>query len=112
MTLTMARALKILEERAGDDPDLAEAVLFLAEEAQNGQDPFREPPAGARRAARALNEQRFRERREAAAGAALDTAEVVAFMRSISDRKGVDRRRQRGQLLFLYRRAGFGGRLL
>ena len=99
MTLTMARALKILEEKAEGDPDLAEAVLFLAEEAQDREDPFREPPSGALRAARALNERRFQERRDAAAGAALDTAEVVAFIRSISDRKGVDRRRQRGQLL-------------
>ena len=99
MTLTMARALKILEERAEDDPDLAEAVLFRDEEAGNGADPFREPPAGALRAARLLNERRLRERQEAAARAALDTAEVVALIRSISDRKGVDRRRQRGQLL-------------
>ncbi|MHB1712694.1 MAG: hypothetical protein ACYCV7_15065 [Acidimicrobiales bacterium] len=99
MTPTLAHAFKILEEQTDSDPALAEAVIFLAEEAAGPDDPFADVPDGALRAARLVNERRLRERRGALAFDALDTAGVVAFVRSISDRKGVDRRRRRGQLL-------------
>ena len=36
---------------------------------------------------------------EAGDGLALETPEVVALLRSVNDRRGVDRRRSRGQLL-------------
>jgi len=48
-------------------------------------------------AAQTVNERRLRQRREGIGG--LDTADVVQLIGSISDRKGVDRRRRRGQLL-------------
>lgn len=99
MASSVARAIRVLEERSGEDPALAEAVMFLADEAEGPTDPFAPVPGGVRAAARIVNERRQRERREAAAASALDTASVVALVRSIADRKGVDRRRQRGQLL-------------
>ena len=50
-------------------------------------------------AARQVNRRRLADRRQARTAAALDTAAVVALVESINDRKGVDRRRHRGQLL-------------
>jgi len=92
-------ALKILEERVREDAALAETVLFLADEAEGPRDPFASPPSTLLAAAEVVNARRQRERREGLAARALDTAEVVALIASISDRKGVDRRRRRGQLL-------------
>jgi hypothetical protein len=99
MASSLAQAIKVLEERSSEDPALAEAVVFLAEEAEGPLDPFGAVPAGARVAARAVNDRRQRDQRAAAAASALDTSSVVALVRSVGDRKGVDRRRQRGQLL-------------
>lgn len=99
MAATVTRAIKVLEERVGHDPALAEAVVFLAGGVEGPDDPFASPGGGVTAAARVVNERRQRERREARAAGALDTAEVVAVIDSISDRKGVDRRRRRGQLL-------------
>ncbi|MGH9292431.1 MAG: hypothetical protein ACRDZ6_06590 [Acidimicrobiales bacterium] len=95
----MAEAIKVLEERSSQDPALAEAVVFLAEEAEGPTDPFGAVPPGAGSAARVVNARRERDRMEAGAVSALDTASVVALVSSIGDRKGVDRRRQRGQLM-------------
>jgi hypothetical protein len=99
MTTTLAHAIKVLEKRTGEDRALAEAVVFMAEEADGPDDPFGNVPEGALGMARLVNDRRLRQRREAAASAALDTPAVVALLRSISDRKGVDRRRKRGRLL-------------
>ena len=95
--MSVARAIRVLEERAAFDLELAEAVVFLAGDADGPEDPFGRPAAGVVAAARAVNERRLRQRREGLDG--LDTAEVVGLIGSISDRKGVDRRRRRGQLL-------------
>jgi hypothetical protein len=99
MATTLAHAFKVLEEQTSEDPALAEAVLFMAADAEGPGDPFVDASEGTLRAARLVNDRRLRGRREAASAAALDTAEVVALVGSISDRKGVDRRRSRGQLL-------------
>ncbi|SRR5579883_1238423 len=99
MASALAQAIKVLEKRSSEDAALAEAVVFLARESEGPTDPFGPVPAGARSAARAVNERRELDRREAAASSVLDTASVVALVRSIRDRKGVDRRRHRGQLL-------------
>ncbi|MGH8996724.1 MAG: hypothetical protein ACRDYB_11950 [Acidimicrobiales bacterium] len=99
MSMTLAHAFKVLEGQTNDDPALAEAVMFLAEDAEGPADPFAEVPGGVARAARLVNQRRLSERREVAAASALDTGEVTALVRSINDRKGVDRRRRRGQLL-------------
>jgi hypothetical protein len=99
MVANVAQAFKLLEERASEDEALAEAVLFLADEVDGPDDPFTVPGAEALAAARVVNQRRQRQHRDSRDAAALDTAHVVALIRSISDRKGVDRRRQRGQLL-------------
>jgi len=99
MSTTLAQAFKVLEHRTDDDPALAEAVVFMAEGVDGPEDPFAPVSEGVLRAARVVNERRLRERRAAADAACLDTAQVVGVVRSISDRKGVDRRRHRGQLL-------------
>jgi hypothetical protein len=97
MAATVERAIRVLEERASEDSALAEAVLFLADDVDGPHDPFGDPAGGVLAAARAVNRRRQRERRDTPA--ALDTAGVVAVIGSINDRKGVDRRRRRGQLL-------------
>jgi len=99
MSATVAQAVKVLEVRARHNPALAEAVAYLSEEAEGPEDPFTEVSTGVLLAAQLVNERRLRERRRAADASCLDTADVVAVLRSINDRKGVDRRRRRGQLL-------------
>jgi hypothetical protein len=95
----VAQALEVLHERVRDDRAVAEAVLFLAGDSDGPVDPFADPGGGVRAAAGALNAQRQRSAREGAGRDALDTAAVVELIGSINDRKGVDRRRRRGQLL-------------
>ncbi|HSS10898.1 MAG TPA: hypothetical protein VLL25_13500 [Acidimicrobiales bacterium] len=99
MTAAVAHAIQVLAERAGDDEALAEAVVFLAEDNGGPEDPFANPGRGVLSAARVVNEHRQRVRRSESFRRALDTAQVVELIGSISDRKGVDRRRRRGQLL-------------
>lgn len=99
MSSTLARAIRVLETQTAVDNDLAEAVLFMAADAGGPDDPFGEVAGGVGEAAAVVNARRLAERQEVAAGAALDTAQVVAAVRSLSDRKGVDRRRRRRQLL-------------
>jgi hypothetical protein len=99
MVQALAHAIEVLQKQTAEDPALAEAVVFMAEDAQALAHPLADAPAGALRAARLVNDRRLRERREAAAASALDTAQVIARLDSINDRKGVDRRRRRGQLL-------------
>jgi hypothetical protein len=99
MVTTLAHAIRVLERQTSEDPGLAEAVLYMAQDAVGADDPFADVPAGALRAAQVVNERRLRERREASSASALDTAEVVTLLHSVNDRKGVDRRRRRGQLL-------------
>lgn len=98
VAVPLVRAIQALEAQAVEDAALAEAVLFLAD-ATGPRDPFVDPGGGVRAAARSVNERRQRERRHAPSAEALDTAEVVALIDSIHDRRGVDRRRRRGQLL-------------
>lgn len=99
MSATVAQAIKVLEERANEDAALAEAVLFLVEDVSGPRDPFTEPGQGVLAAARSVSEHRQRQRQDTLVRAALDTAEVVSLVSSINDRKAVDRRRRRGQLL-------------
>lgn len=98
MSVSTARALRVLEDRAQRDPVLAETIRLLASNTEGPDDPFARPKDSARAAAR-LNSQRSLERSKLRRTRALDTAEVVELLASVRDRKGVDRRRQRGQLL-------------
>ncbi len=98
MVPTVTAAIRALEKQSRADPDLAEAVVLLAQGTEDG-DPFEAPPEATRRAAQLVNARRLRARRGVGDHLALETSEVVALLRSVNDRRGVDRRRSRGQLL-------------
>ena len=87
MVPTVAAAIRALEKQSRDDPDLAEAVVLLAQGTEDG-DPFGVPPKATRRAAQLVNARRIRARRGNSDGLALETSEVVALLRSVNDRRG------------------------
>jgi hypothetical protein len=89
----------LLEQRASGDAELAEALLYLADEVNGPEDHFARPASGVLAAARRVTERREAESPEARRTDALDTAAVVAAIAWLHDRRGVDRRRRRGQLL-------------
>lgn len=99
MTTTLAEAIRVLHNRAKQDDSVADMVVFLAEDLAEPGDLFAEPPPGLLATARRFNERRQRRRLESLRARALDTAQVVELVSSINDRRGVDRRRQRGRLL-------------
>lgn len=99
MALSVADAVRVLGERASDDPGLAETLRYLADAVTGPDDPFGRPPEAVLAAARGVNERRQVERAHARRADALDTAAVVEAISSVNDRRGVDRRRRRGQLL-------------
>lgn len=96
---TLERALQRLRSKAEEDEAFAEAVRFLA--ADVVEDPWERPEPPVLEAARTVNRSREEQRRVDFARRALDTADVVELIGSISDRKAVDRRRRRGGLLGL-----------
>lgn len=95
---TLDHTLDRLRHQAGEDAELAEALAFLAD-AQAGHDPFGPLEPAVVRGVSAINRGRHRAERGALRARSLTTAEVVALVSTISDRKGVDRRRHRGRLL-------------
>ncbi len=97
-TTTVDEALDRLRIKARENPDLAEALEFLAEGNEDG-DPFADVSEGALVGLRAINRRRRVHHRGDLARRALTTSQVVALIDSISDRKAVDRRRRRGRLL-------------
>jgi hypothetical protein len=96
---TLARAIETLHEKARHDQALAETVFLLTGDELGPDDPFAATEPSARAAARLVNRRRVRRSSAGPSEATVDTAEAVRLIRSIHDRKGVDRRRQRGQLL-------------
>lgn len=96
---TLTEAIRALEDRAAEDPALAEAVRFLAVGSTGPSDPFADPGSAVRMAARTVNERRQRRRALDRMQRTLATSAVVDLIDSINDRRGVDRRRHRGQLL-------------
>ena len=74
MDMTLAHAIRVLETQTREDPALAEAVLFMAQDATS-IDPIGDVPAGALRVAQRVNERRLREHREALAGGGGGTTE-------------------------------------
>ncbi len=86
-----------LRAKVDDDPALLATLELLADAGTD--DPFAEVPPVARRLAREVNVMRHQQRRADLQSRSLTTREVVELVGSISDRKGVDRRRQRGTLL-------------
>jgi hypothetical protein len=95
--MSLSSVMDRLQARAASDPALLETLEYLA--TSEASDPFATPPPDARRLARDINRQRQADRAGELAERSLTTSEVVELVASISDRKGVDRRRQRGRLL-------------
>lgn len=99
MMTTLTEAIRVLHDRARQDDFVAETVVLLAEDLADPDSPFDQPPPVLLATARRVNERRQRRRLEDLRARALDTGQVVRLVTSINDRKGVDRRRQRGRLL-------------
>lgn len=99
--MSLAIVMDRLRARAEDDPALLGTLEYLAD--TEVTDPFATPPDDVRRLARDLNAKRQQDRATQLRDRSLTTSEVVELIASISDRKGVDRRRKRGTLL------GIGG---
>jgi hypothetical protein len=98
VTATLDRTLERLRRKATDDAALADALELLAAD-DDLDDPFEPVPGSVVDAARSINARRRRRHHLALAERALTTAQVVELIDTISDRKAVDRRRQRQRLL-------------
>jgi hypothetical protein len=99
MAFSVSEAVRVLGERAVDDPGLAETLRYLADDVAGPEDPFAVPLGSVLASARRVNERRQAQRAEDRRVDALDTAAVVDVIASINDRRGVERRRKRGKLL-------------
>jgi hypothetical protein len=99
MAISVAAAVKVLSERAHEDPELADTLRYLAQRDAGPGDPFGTPAPTVRAAARRINRSRQADRLSTRRLDTLDTAGVVRLVASLQDRRGVDRRRRRGQLL-------------
>ncbi len=97
MSVALERVLERLRVRAQSDDQIADVLHFLAEDSDT--EPFGQPDPAVLAVARTVNRRRLDDRRAELRGRALTTPEVVALIASMSDRKAVDRRRQRGTLL-------------
>ncbi len=96
--MTLTAVFDRLRERAESDPALLETLQHLVD-SELAVDPFATPAEDVAELARTLNEQRQADRLSQLRARSLTTGQVVELMTSISDRKGVDRRRARGALL-------------
>ena len=95
----LASVLERIRQRAERDPVFAESLSALVVPAAT--DPFNDDGvSGEERAqVRAMNQQRQAEQLERLRARSLPTPDVVELLPTVSDRKGVDRRRKRGTLL-------------
>lgn len=98
-TDTLTQTLRRLRSKASTDQHLAEALTFLADDDEGADDPFAAVSARVADRVETINRRRIRKRRSDLRARSLTTAEVVAFVEGISDRRAVDRRRHRGRLL-------------
>lgn len=96
--MTLTAVLDHLRERAESDPSLVETLQHLVD-AEPVSDPFAAPADDVAELARTVNRQRQADRASELRARCLTTGQVVELIPSISDRKGVDRRRARGALL-------------
>ncbi|TVR38065.1 MAG: hypothetical protein EA388_00535 [Nitriliruptor sp.] len=96
--MTLSVVLDRLRERAESDPALLETLQHLVD-SEPVVDPFGTPAEDVTELARTLNEQRQADRLSQLRARSLTSGQVVEMVPSISDRKGVDRRRARGTLL-------------
>jgi hypothetical protein len=96
--MTLAAVFDRLRERAASDPALVATLQHLAD-ADPVTDPFAAPADDVAELARAINRKRQTDRLSALRARSITTSQVIESVASISDRKGVDRRRARGALL-------------
>jgi hypothetical protein len=96
--VTLTAVLDRLRERAESDPSLVETLEYLAA-TDPVEDPFAAPADDVIELARTINRRRQTDRLTELRARSLTTGQVVELVASISDRKGVDRRRARGALL-------------
>lgn len=97
--LPVDTAVKRISKRADEDPDLADTLRYLAEDDLGPADAFEAPSKAVLDAAGRVNRARQADRLRSRQVDALETAEVVRLVAALQDRRGVDRRRRRGQLL-------------
>ncbi|MBV9660292.1 MAG: hypothetical protein JO337_03960 [Acidimicrobiales bacterium] len=97
--LSLDTAVNKIRRRADVDPDLADTLRYLAEDELPPTYGFEAPSQAVLDAARRVNRARQADRLRSRQVDALETAEVVRLVASLQDRRGVDRRRRRGQLL-------------
>jgi len=98
-TATLTKAIEALHDRARGDRALAETIELLVGDDEGPEDPFAPANPSARSAALRVDRRRLARARRACDESTVDTATAVRLIPSIHDRKGIDRRRQRGQLL-------------
>jgi hypothetical protein len=96
--MSLTAVLDRLRERAESDPWLVETLQHLAD-ADPGSDPFATPAEDVVELARTIDRQRQTDRLADLRARSLTTGQVVELVASITDRRGVDRRRARGALL-------------
>lgn len=96
--MSLTAVLDRLRDRAESDPALVDTLQHLAD-AYELEDPFAAPSDDMRQLARHVNRQRQADRLAQLRTRSLTTRQVVELLPSVSDRKGVDRRRARGSLL-------------
>jgi hypothetical protein len=96
--MTLSAVLDRLRERAESDPSLIETLQHLVD-ADPVSDPFVAPADDMAELARTINRQRQTDRLSELRARSLTSRQVIELVASISDRKGVDRRRARGALL-------------
>lgn len=96
--MTLAAVLDRLRDRARSNPSLVETLEHLAD-ADPVEDPFATPAGDVADLARTINRRRQADRLAELRARSLTTGQVIELVASISDRKGVDRRRARGALL-------------
>ncbi|MGH3442933.1 MAG: hypothetical protein ACRDUY_13015 [Nitriliruptorales bacterium] len=95
--MSLNTVMEQLRARAESDPAFADTLHHLVE--SDLGDPFAVAPDDLREFAHQVNRGRQAERIEELRARSLTTSEVVGLLASVSDRKGVDRRRHRGTLL-------------
>jgi hypothetical protein len=97
--LTLDHVLARLRARAEEDTEFADALAALAQGDDGDADPFERPSDLTLATARTINRRRQQQRGDVLRTRSLTTRQVVELIGSISDRKAVDRRRQRRKLL-------------
>lgn len=96
--MTLTAVLDRLRERAESDPSLVETLQHLVD-VDPVADPFAAPADDVAELARTINRRRQTDRLSELRARSLTTGQVIELVTSISDRKGVDRRRARRALL-------------